>query len=322
MLNAIKRAIVILRMVALMPIAWAVVVRRTAVGILTTAHHTLSLIGLGVLIVLALMNFKPEFSQQMRDWLHELPQFAKHANQPQTAAKAADPAPAAIVAPAAGNNTLAVAAKHSETLHAAKVEAPAALAKSPFTPAARHAAADKHTLQEQLQVSLWLSKRYRVARDAASMLVATSYATAREFKLDPLLILAVMAVESGFNPYAESPMGAQGLMQVMSKVHHEKFAQIGGLKEALNPHANIRVGAQILKDYMARDGSVEGALKSYVGAAAFSSDSGYGNRVLAEYSRLKEVAGGKNVSTQSGLAAANNTKIETPSKAEQQLAAL
>jgi hypothetical protein len=139
------------------------------------------------------------------------------------------------------------------------------------------------------------SRRYRVAGDAANMLVSTAYSTAHEIKLDPLLILAVMAIESGLNPFAESPMGAQGLMQVMSKVHSDKFQDMGGAQAALNPVANIRVGALILKDYVTRTGSVEGGLKSYVGAGAFDDDSGYGNKVLAEFRRLKQVAAGKNV---------------------------
>ncbi|WP_449405773.1 hypothetical protein [Massilia phosphatilytica] len=51
----------------------------------------------------------------------------------------------------------------------------------------------------------------------------------------------------------------------------------------------------ILKDYVNRTGSVEGALKSYVGAGAAADDSGYGSKVLTEYKRLKQVASGKNV---------------------------
>ena len=137
----------------------------------------------------------------------------------------------------------------------------------------------------------------------ANMLVSAAYLTAVETKLDPLLILAVIAVESRFNPFAESPMGAQGLMQVMSKVHKDKFDDHGGVKAALNPVANIKVGSQILKDYVRRGGSVEAGLKGYVGAAALDSDSGYGAKVLAEYHRLKEVANGKKVPTSSTMTA-------------------
>ncbi len=150
---------------------------------------------------------------------------------------------------------------------------------------------------QQQWVTNWLSKRYHVAGDAANLLVSASYATAKDTKLDPLLILAVMSIESGLNPFAESAMGAQGLMQVMSKVHHDKFEDLGGVKAALNPVANIKVGSLILKDYVARGGSVEAGLKLYVGAAAFDNDAGYGSKVLAEYHRLKDVANGKFVPT-------------------------
>jgi soluble lytic murein transglycosylase-like protein len=151
------------------------------------------------------------------------------------------------------------------------------------------------TEEQQQWVTAWLSKRYRVAGDAANMFVSTAYMTAHEIKLDPLLILAVMAIESGLNPFAESPVGAQGLMQVMSKIHHARFQELGGVKAALNPAANIRVGSMILKDYVTRGGSIKAGLKTYVGAAAFDNDSGYGSRVLAEYDRLKQVSNGKKV---------------------------
>jgi hypothetical protein len=151
--------------------------------------------------------------------------------------------------------------------------------------------------RQQQWVTNWLAKRYRVANDASNMLVSAAYLTAKEVKIDPLLILSVMAIESGLNPFAESPVGAQGLMQVMSKIHRDKFEEMGGVKAALNPVANIRVGALILKDYVTRGGSLEAGLKLYVGAGNFENDGGYGARVIAEYRRLKDVATGKNVPT-------------------------
>ena len=156
--------------------------------------------------------------------------------------------------------------------------------------------------RQQELVTNWLSKRYRVADEAIDMLVSATYLTAKETKLDPLLILSVIAIESRFNPFSESPVGAQGLMQVMSKVHHEKFSDLGGIKAALNPVANIKVGAMILKEYVTSAGSIEAGLKRYVGAADNETDGGYGNLVMAEYKRLKDVAAGKSVSIYSTTA--------------------
>ena len=175
---------------------------------------------------------------------------------------------------------------------AAPVQVAAAAPEAVPAPAAKP---DNH--RQQQAVTSWLSKRYRVAGDAANMLVSTAYVTAKDVKLDPLLILAVMAIESGLNPFAESPVGAKGLMQVMANIHHAKFQAMGGPQTALNPVANIRVGSQILKEYVARGGSVEAGLKTYVGAGAFETDSGYGSRVMAEFQKLKMVANGKNVPT-------------------------
>jgi soluble lytic murein transglycosylase-like protein len=183
----------------------------------------------------------------------------------------------------------APAAAPVQVAQALPKELPAPVVKAEATHAVNH--------RQQQAVTSWLAKRYRVAGDAANMLVSTAYVTAKDIKLDPLLILAVMAIESGLNPFAESPVGAKGLMQVMANIHHAKFQALGGPQTAFNPVANIRVGSQILKDYVTRGGSVEAGLKSYVGAGAFDTDSGYGSRVLAEYNKLKLVASGKGVPT-------------------------
>jgi soluble lytic murein transglycosylase-like protein len=227
---------------------------KAARGLLTTARHTLTVFGLSAVAMLALLYARPDLARQVSELIN-----------PQAAERSA-PVPVSGV-------TVAAAVANEAT------EAPAANEDK---------TAAVNSKQQQF-VTSWLSKRYRVAGDAANMLVSTAYSTAHDIKLDPLLILAVMAIESGLNPFAESPVGAKGLMQVMAKVHHDKFEEVGGAQAALNPVANIRVGAQILKDYVTRAGSVEAGLKTYVGAGAFETDSGYGSRVLAEYHRLKKV---------------------------------
>ncbi|RDK04421.1 lytic transglycosylase domain-containing protein [Paraburkholderia lacunae] len=148
--------------------------------------------------------------------------------------------------------------------------------------------------REQDLVSSYLARRYRVAQEPVSELVKAAFDTGREVGLDPLLLLSVMAIESGFNPYAESGVGAQGLMQVMSKVHSDKFQYFGGQSAALEPLANIKVGALVLKDCIARGGSLPGGLRLYVGSTS-PDDGGYGAKVMAERGRLRDVARGRKV---------------------------
>ncbi|MDM8359746.1 lytic transglycosylase domain-containing protein [Pandoraea communis] len=149
--------------------------------------------------------------------------------------------------------------------------------------------------REQIAVADYLARRYRVAGDVTGNLVRAAYSTGKEVGLDPLLLLAVMAIESGFNPYAESTVGAQGLMQVMSKVHQDKLEYFGGPEAALHPLANIKVGALILKECIARGGSLAGGLRLYVGSTS-AGDGGYGAKVLAERDRLRGVTMGHKVS--------------------------
>jgi hypothetical protein len=148
--------------------------------------------------------------------------------------------------------------------------------------------------QQQNRIAGYLSRRYHVAQAPVDTLVHAAFDTGHEIGLDPLLLLAVMAIESGFNPYAESGVGAQGLMQVMSKVHSDKFSYFGGTTAALEPLPNIRVGALVLKDCIARGGSVAGGLRLYVGSTS-PDDGGYGAKVLAERGRLRDVARGLRV---------------------------
>lgn len=149
--------------------------------------------------------------------------------------------------------------------------------------------------REQLNVATFIARKYRVAQDSVQDFVELAYKTAREHRMDPFLLLAVMSIESSFNPLAQSHKGAQGLMQVLTRVHADKFEPFGGVEAAFDPVANVKVGARILNEYLTREGSVEGALKSYVGAALRPHDNGYGSKVLGERERIAAAAAGKPV---------------------------
>ena len=155
------------------------------------------------------------------------------------------------------------------------------------------AANPKDLPKEQAKVAYWLSKKYSVAPEPVSLLVAEAYETGARVKLDPTLILAIMAIESSFNPFAQSAVGAQGLMQVMTRVHTDKYENVGGKLAAFDPVTNLRVGVKVLQECIARAGSVEGGLRYYVGAANLPDDGGYAAKVLAEHSRLRQIAGTK-----------------------------
>ena len=147
----------------------------------------------------------------------------------------------------------------------------------------------------QAKVAFWLSRKYRVAPEPLSVLVAEAFSLGEKIKLDPTLILAVMAIESRFNPFSQSPYGAQGLMQVLTRVHTDKYEDFGGTLAAFDPVSNLRVGVQVLQDCIKRAGSVEGGLRLYVGAVTVDGGD-YVTKVMAEHIRLRDVALGKTVS--------------------------
>jgi soluble lytic murein transglycosylase-like protein len=140
--------------------------------------------------------------------------------------------------------------------------------------------------REQRAVTEFIAKRYRVADDAIAAFVATAYRAGDEQRVDPFLILAVMAIESRYNPVAESVMGARGLMQIIPRYHLEKLEPHGGESVLLNPEVNIQVGAQILREYQRRFADTETALQMYAGALD-DPTSQYAAKVFAEKARLE-----------------------------------
>jgi soluble lytic murein transglycosylase-like protein len=149
--------------------------------------------------------------------------------------------------------------------------------------------------REQAEVAQWIARRYRVAVEPIAALVQEAWAMGQRAGVEPTLILAIMAIESSFNPFAQSPVGAQGLMQVLTRVHDEKYSAFGGKHAAFDPITNVRVGVQVLKECIARAGSVELGLRHYVGAALLETDGGYVARVIAEQGYLRAVAEGRRV---------------------------
>jgi hypothetical protein len=236
-----------------------VFLRDTGQGLLEVSHNSLALLGL--VLVAALL-----FVASQRDLRHEIEAQTLSYLQARQIARAPEP-----------------------TLEQGLVEPHAVV---------RATAADPKELnRQQAAVAQWLSRRDRVAPEPISRLVQEAWHVGAKAGLDPMLILAIMAVESSFNPFAQSSVGAQGLMQVMTKVHDEKYTAFGGVHAAFDPVTNLRVGVQVLKECITRAGSLEAGLRFYVGAANLVDDGGYAIKVLSEQNNLRQVASGRNVPT-------------------------
>ena len=153
------------------------------------------------------------------------------------------------------------------------------------------AAAEPELAPEQIALAAFLSRRYQVARSVTERVVAAAWRAADEVGLDPLTVLAVVSVESRFNPIAESGMGAKGLMQIIPRYHRAKLDAEGGEDAVLDPESNILVGTRILQEYVRRTGTLEAGLQLYNGAARDGSAL-YAQKVLSERARLARVMRG------------------------------
>ena len=141
---------------------------------------------------------------------------------------------------------------------------------------------------EYRTLAVYLARRYKVAQEATEQLVGAAHEAGNRTGLDPLLILAVMAVESSFNPIAESVVGAKGLMQVIPRYHQDKLDALGGKDAVFDPKTNIMVGARILKDAVRRGGGLVAGLQLYNGSYGDETQQ-YAQKVIAVRARLEQM---------------------------------
>ncbi|QMV74305.1 lytic transglycosylase domain-containing protein [Comamonas piscis] len=256
-------------------------------GLMTVAHNSFALIGLIVAFCALTLVSRPDLRHageaQLRSWLQARTHAAPAHELAGTEADAL-----------AGDDATMIAAVDRAT------------ASNP-----------QQLPRNQAAVAYWLAKKYRVAPEPLAVLVSEAYLVGKETKLDPTLILAIMAVESSFNPFAQSSVGAQGLMQVMTKIHTDKYENFGGHFAAFDPVTNLRVGVKVLQECIQRAGSLEGGLKYYVGAANLPTDGGYAAKVMAEHFRIKQVADGRGNAPKAPAAKPSlSAQADTPANAE------
>ena len=212
-------------------------------------------------------------------------------------AKSVEPTPTAVVAvtevvPPAEPVLLKQAGEAVESQ--ARVPSPATTVSSSqmvdLTPELQAMAARGSARHE---VAVYVSRTFRVPMREARQVTDWAVEIGEARNLDPLLILAVIGTESSFKPDARSSVGAEGLMQVMTSVHSEKFQPFGGREAAFDPYANMVVGTDILSYLIRRTGSISRALKWYSGAANLPDDRGYSARVFREHGLLCVAAAGE-----------------------------
>lgn len=271
-------------------------------GAMALLRHGLAMLGLLVAGLVALALLQPAWRENLRSGLEEhFPAWRS-----QDAAQAELRAWTGIVPLDAEDGGRSQAAEPSDRAGMGRLPASAETAAlADVRPLDRATAADPSRLSKpQAAIATWLSRRYRVAPEPVSRIVEEAWQIGRRANLDPTLILAIMAVESSFNPFAQSKVGAQGLMQVMTQLHDKKYQPFGGAHAAFDPVTNMRVGVQVLKDFVQLTGDIPTALQYYSGAARLPNDQGYASKVLSEQDHLKNVAAGRNVAV---MAPVNST---------------
>jgi soluble lytic murein transglycosylase-like protein len=107
----------------------------------------------------------------------------------------------------------------------------------------------------------YVKRRYRVSPEAVLPIFEVAELIGRERRIDPLLILAIIGVESGFNPFAERSMGARGLMQVIPRFPMDKVPEGMGVRHLFDPVVNIHVGVRVLEEAIRRRGGLMAGLQ-------------------------------------------------------------
>ena len=129
-----------------------------------------------------------------------------------------------------------------------------------------------------------IAETWKTPLPASQRIVEAAFTQAEAQRISPTLILAVVAQESGFRPAARSGYGAEGLMQVSARHQPDKLR---GLQRnaLLRPETNIRVGTQVLAEYLDQNhGHLDPALRKYSGNAG-----AYSRKVRAFWASLEKV---------------------------------
>ena len=140
---------------------------------------------------------------------------------------------------------------------------------------------------EQLAVTQWLSRKYRISPEPLAAMVTEAWKVGERTQVPSTLILAVIAAESSFNPFAQRSSHNQGLMQIDRQTQLDALSRFGGPLSVYDPLTNLRVGSRLLKSAIVQAGSVEDGWRAHAQASAQAADPGYTERVLAEYKFLE-----------------------------------
>jgi hypothetical protein len=181
-----------------------------------------------------------------------------------------------------------------EPLQTVRLEVPRPVAApidaAPPLPQASEPTVAAETLTPRMRAVLdHVTRRYRVSPEALLPIFRAAQSSARDRRLDPLLIVAVIGIESGFNPFSESAMGALGLMQVMPRFHQDKLPPGAEKSHFLDPITNVRIGSHVLQESIDRNGGLIAGLQQF-GGAINDEGQAYANKVLAEKERLEQAA--------------------------------
>lgn len=134
----------------------------------------------------------------------------------------------------------------------------------------------------------YVQRRYKVSPEALTPVFEVAQMIGTERRIDPMLILSIIAIESRFNPFAESSMGAKGLMQVIPRFHTDKLPAGANERSLLDPVINIQVGVKVLEEAIRREGGLVAGLQQYAGSS--DPEGAYATKVLAEKDRLEQAA--------------------------------
>ncbi|SOE99307.1 Transglycosylase SLT domain-containing protein [Burkholderia sp. OK233] len=128
-------------------------------------------------------------------------------------------------------------------------------------------------------ITAMLRAQFRVAPLESMKIARAVLIEAERQAISPVLLLAVMSVESSFDRHAVSIAGARGLMQVLPAAHPQLIA---GTTDLSDPAINVRIGSTILRGYLDQSGGdLDAALVRYSGGGR-----GYAQRVVLRMQRL------------------------------------